>query len=94
MTRDEIATVIVGIAPERPPCFPGEETWLEWLVQDAAEVHRPGRRESPIHFTRNGMVFNRRLNFCEDCTKTHRMEQKSAGKCKPLALLQPEAIAA
>lgn len=94
MTRDEIATALVGIAPQCPPCFKGEEAWLDWLVQDAAEVNRPGRPESPIHFSRDGFVFNRRLDYCQDCTKTHHMEMKSRGRCKPLALLTPEEVAA
>lgn len=77
--REAVVIRIKSLAPQHPPCFRGQEQWVEWLALAQAS---DTQRERPL---RAGLTsFNSNLNFCIDCEPGQwRDFIRSSGRCKP-----------
>lgn len=75
------AQLAVALAPVAPPCFGTRMQWLEY-VKAAGAWKISSARSSPL-VLRDGLPaqFNRKFDFCRDCT--HRKEMEARKRCKP-----------
>lgn len=77
-------SLVWGMAPVSPPCFPTRLQWLEFLTAAADQsmtrvfVIEAG---APVRL-------NPRLNFCADCLDQHRREMAAAARCRPAWLVE------
>lgn len=80
---------VIRLAPVHPPCFDSRVQWHEFLAS-AAEEQRDGKA-GPLDLRKTEPAFNRRWDFCKDCTAKHAIAMQQQSRCRPWWLSsQPE----
>jgi ribosomal protein L37E len=75
---------MANLAPRHPPCFGSQEHWVDWL----AEAHLAAEGginplRSPRHSRAGRRTFDRRMDFCADCSLPHQRAMEQADRCVP-----------
>lgn len=82
--------------PPTPACFSTRQSWQEWL-QQAIDAGEPlTRLQDTGKYAGKRLlilVFEPRIDFCQDCTREHRYRMRRLGRCTPVPDLEPAQVA-
>ena len=86
--RVNLKDAVDDLAPMPPPCFHNRSGWLEYLKSATAAQNHAGESKVILISNNGEPAINLEFSFCDDCTKSHRQEMQSDGRCIPNYLKQ------
>jgi hypothetical protein len=82
-TRINMMDAVNDLAPPPPPCFLTAHSWRVYLTS-AAGAQNSRKEPRVILIAEDGTpAFNRKFNFCADCTQIKSVEMMGKGRCDP-----------
>jgi hypothetical protein len=82
-THTNLADAVADLAPTPPPCFLNAHSWRVYLTS-AASAQNSRKEPRVILIAEDGTPsFNRKFNFCADCTQIKSVEMMGKGRCDP-----------
>lgn len=96
-SRMVVILMIQASAPPRPPCYPDDKAWRDWLVSAHLTGMRVARRHDTGKSQGNRQTHFRLLPtseipFCDGCTVGHQREMERQGRCHPCTAAIPAEV--
>lgn len=80
-----IQSLIAAGAPPRPPCFPDDETWRDWLATaHVTGIRIVSRRQCvDVEHRTEHYVFlqTQNIDYCQDCSPANERLRTQQGTC-------------